>query len=449
MPDAASTFKSTVDSLPSSGASNWLKPLTPTTLRSRTVLIILVTVAGLVIGLGIPLRLVVLGGFIAVEEQQTRQNVQRATNALANELKRLSGTAASYGVWDETYRFISEQHQQYLDDNLADETMVLEQLNLFVLYDAADALLAGKAYDLVNEQAIPVPHAFQQLTSDTAALFAGRDTLGGTTGLLLLPEGPMLLAVQPILPNSGQGPANGTLIMGRLLDDGRIKLLAETTQLSLTLQPLNGGALSDDVASSRDELLAGAEVVTRSLDDRTIAGYTLLRDINAQPILVLRLEAERVVYAQGLASTWLFSLSLIAAGVLFGLIVLYLLQRGVLRRLTGLGADVARVGAQADLSARVDMTGTDELAHLAQSINAMLNALEDAQTERRQAEEERARVQEAFVRQREQLIHMTIHDLKTPLTVMIGFLDMLKMTGLDDRQREFNDGARRGSAAML
>ncbi|HEX5689293.1 MAG TPA: ATP-binding protein, partial [Roseiflexaceae bacterium] len=66
----------------------------------------------------------------------------------------------------------------------------------------------------------------------------------------------------------------------------------------------------------------------------------------------------------------------------------------------------------------------------------------------RQAEEARAQMQEEVVRSREQLTQMIIHDLKTPLTAVVGFLDMLKRSQLSDGQHALVHGASRSATRM-
>ena len=75
----------------------------------------------------------------------------------------------------------------------------------------------------------------------------------------------------------------------------------------------------------------------------------------------------------------------------------------------------------------------------------MLSTLEQTQVERRQSEEERAKLQEEMVRSGEQFMQMVVHDLKTPLTAVVGFLDVLNMGKLSADQRMMVESARRSS----
>ncbi|MCL4439458.1 MAG: SpoIIE family protein phosphatase [Firmicutes bacterium] len=96
-----------------------------------------------------------------------------------------------------------------------------------------------------------------------------------------------------------------------------------------------------------------------------------------------------------------YFLYLLTSGLVFGLAVLYLLERVVLSRLGRLSKDVNRIGAGGNLAARVSIDGDDELSSLAGSVNGMLEALERSQNElfnQRAAEEELRESEERFRR---------------------------------------------------
>jgi signal transduction histidine kinase len=120
-------------------------------------------------------------------------------------------------------------------------------------------------------------------------------------------------------------------------------------------------------------------------------------------------------------------LSLLVAGLIFGAIMIALLERFVLSRLATLRESVQQIGSQSDLSKRIAVAGDDELAYLAQSINGMLAAIEQAQAERQQAEEVRRQLQlqQEALRAKREMLSVVSHELRTPLTPMLGYLDLM------------------------
>jgi class 3 adenylate cyclase len=91
---------------------------------------------------------------------------------------------------------------------------------------------------------------------------------------------------------------------------------------------------------------------------------------------VLRVALRRTIYAQARRDANTIALAVAGASLAFGLLLLALLQRFVVRRVANLADEVVIVGAAADHSLRVRRHGTDELATLADNINSMLASLE-------------------------------------------------------------------------
>ena len=87
----------------------------------------------------------------------------------------------------------------------------------------------------------------------------------------------------------------------------------------------------------------------------------------------------RRIYEQGQASLLQFLLLLLAAGMVFGAITMYLLERFVISRVGKLSDDITQIGASGDLGRRLHVSGHDELAHLGDTINSMLEDLEIGQ----------------------------------------------------------------------
>ncbi|MGQ9601423.1 MAG: CHASE4 domain-containing protein [Candidatus Bipolaricaulia bacterium] len=344
------------------------------------------------------LRSLFLGGFLTLEEQAIRREVERTLNALADDLSKLSALVGDWAGWDDTYAFIEDANPEYIRSNLVDQTFSELDLNLMVFVHSSGRIVFAKAFDLQEKREVPVPEGLlNSLTPESPLLRLSppreeSPEEEGLTGLLLLAEGPLLLAARPILTSEKAGPSRGSLIMGRYLDAAKVAQLAELTDLSLVFRRVDEptGLLDPDFAAARTALLlagTGATLPVQRLDRERIAGYALLRDIYGQPALILRVDLPRTIYSQGLASLNYFMLALFAVGLVFTATTLLLLERGVLAKLARLERAVRRVTARGDLSARLPAEeGGAELARLVFSINEMLARIEASQLKLRESE---------------------------------------------------------------
>lgn len=130
------------------------------------------------------------------------------------------------------------------------------------------------------------------------------------------------------MTNEGTGSSRGTLIFGRFLDAAFIAKLSRISRLPVSVYAVNDKKLPPDFQAVRDSL--GDSIIVRPLSEQIIAGYTLIPDIYGKPAVILRVEVPREIYHQGQNSLRYLIASLLIAGLVFGGIILLLLQRLVL-----------------------------------------------------------------------------------------------------------------------
>jgi len=92
------------------------------------------------------------------------------------------------------------------------------------------------------------------------------------------------------------------------------------------------------------------------------------------------------IYEQDVAIAYLM-LMIVGAGLLFGIVTILLLEKQVLSRLTRLSNGIRSIGTSGDITSRVQLPGTDELSVLAGTINGLLAAMEQSESELRESEE--------------------------------------------------------------
>src|ERR687891_1102431 len=79
-------------------------------LRTKTLLMVGLTLVGLLVGVFISAKVIVLGGFEDLEREAVRLNVARARNVLSNELDYLHDTVSDEAAWDDTYAFVQSPY---------------------------------------------------------------------------------------------------------------------------------------------------------------------------------------------------------------------------------------------------------------------------------------------------------------------------------------------------
>jgi sensor domain CHASE-containing protein/putative methionine-R-sulfoxide reductase with GAF domain len=353
------------------------------TLRNKTLISIGLTITFLVVLLYVSSRLILLDGFVRLEEQQVRQNLERVLNTIQNDVDALDAGTLDWAAWDDTYEFIVDGNPDYIDSNLVDEMFSHMRLNFVLYIDVQGDLVYGKGYDLRNERQIPVPESLLEHVTGDSMLARHTETDSSIKGFIFLPEGPLMVASRPILTSEEEGPIRGALIMARYLDDAETALLAETSLIPFSVMRFEDEKTPRGLSES---LSTEEATLVRLQDSDTISGYARLDDIHGKPALIIETRATRDIYKQGERSILYFMFSLLAIGLILGAVSMILLERSVLARLAHLNQSVDHIGATSDLSKRVHIPGRDELSSLAQAINGMLSRLEQAQAERENTE---------------------------------------------------------------
>ena len=359
-----------------------------TSLRGKTLLIVLVTLIGLVGGLGALSRLVILRGFSVLEANFARENLAQVFSSISNELETLDHTAAQHARRTRTYENLHQLNLHGIAEEFSDTDLAQLRVNFVAVADESGRPLYTKAFDLagMHEESVP-PDLARHLTPGSPLLARG-DSADDVTGIVMLESGPVLVASSPVGESGGKGFRAGTVVMGRSLDADEIVRLGALTRLPIEIERYT----ADEQQSGLHAAVPGGNtdtVLIRPAGGDTLAASQALRDIYGNPVANIRVLLPRKIYDQGQTSLVQFLLLLLATGLFFGAITLYLLERVVISRVAHLSEGITDIGLSGDLAARLPVTGKDELAYLGSAVNSMLEDLERAQAERH---EERTRL---------------------------------------------------------
>ena len=405
-------------------------------------------------------RVLLLDSFVHLEEREVRLNMQRAGNALSDELGELMRSVTDYANYDRMYAYLATHDPKFPEGEFGNLDAL--RANFVGIFDLTGAMVFGKAITLPDFRAAGVPSGLLN-SLNPAGMLRRPGTDRAFSGIVFLPEGPMLIAVSPILTGERKGPARGTLAMGRWLDQNQIERLSRKTSLSLSFQPIANPRLPADFAAARSLLSAKHTEVVRPLGAKMVAGYLLIADLSGNPALILKVELPRTVYSQGQATVLYLILWMLAAVVVFGATIHFVLDRAFLSKLARLSSGVEAIGRLGKISARVHVEGQDELAVLGGAINQTFDALELAEESLRRTNaelEERVRnrtaelaastaVAEAASRVKSEFLANVSHELRTPMNGIMGMIDMTLATDVDSEQCDYLQTAKFSAAAMM
>ncbi len=342
-------------------------------LRRKTLLILAVVLIVMTLVVSIGARFILLDNYEALEKQRAEVNVKRCLSALSNELSELDSTTADWAAWDDTYAFIQDVNDNYVESNLVDDTFVNLRLNMMLFINSTGNVVYGKAFNLQNMSETPVPQDLLELLSANVFLWYHPDTESSLTGLVPLQEAPLLIASKPILTSHSEGPIQGTLIIGRYLNSEEIKNLEKTTYLPVVITPFNESETQIAFQSLYSSPpFEDTPIFTRQLNADTISGCALIKDVCGEFSFMLRVDIYQDIYKQGVISVAFFILALLGSGTVLGLVAISIVEKGFLSRIEQLAINIKKMGKSKNLSERLSRSSKDELSLLSETIDNMM-----------------------------------------------------------------------------
>lgn len=345
------------------------------TLRAKTLAVIGTTLLLMIVLIFSISKGILLGGYAKLEQQNILQNGEQAVRMIDDELAQIRSVVGDWAPWDDTYHFLRDGNREFIENNLDDSTIGNLPIDFMIFLTTGNTLTFCKYVDPATGEDAACPQSLLRYVTTSEALRLKSDDFKVESGLIILPEHPAFIAFGTVMTSRFEGPSTGTLIAGRYLTDEEVERLAAKVNLSVHLQRLDQGDIPGDLQQVRQSLSGKEKFAVVELGKDTIAAYTLLKDVQDKPILMLGIDRKRNIFAQGRSSLLYFMVTIFVTGLVFIAAALIFLETTVLSRLVRLSAEVKEIGRTADLSRRTTVHGQDELSALSSEINRMVESV--------------------------------------------------------------------------
>jgi len=361
--------------------------------QKKTLIITGITFLCLSLVLGVVLRMWLVKSFDRLEDEDLRENVTRAANALQDDCRGFDMVVHEWAVWDDMYQFATDRNDAFRESNLVESAYASVGLDILAIYNRDGQEVYGIGFDSAEKKITPMPKEFADFVASHPRLMRHANSSASQTGFVVLPSGILMVSSRPILPGNGESPPSGTIIMGRYLDDDAVASLSERTQLTLYLQA--GSKVSDadpvaarayaqlcDDAKSPDHV--GPLFACHELSDSLIDGFTLVPDMDHAGGLLLTVEKPRRIFAQGQRTAFYLLVILgIFAVVTTGTILVAIrhatkpLEKTIVRLLESVSYVRSAAQAFADTSGSL-LNGAEQQAAALRQTNVSLRGMADA-----------------------------------------------------------------------
>lgn len=310
--------------------------------------------------------------FSKIELNYARDNIDRVVRRLHGEIDTIDFTVYDWSSWDDTYRFIADSNEAFIESNLGADTFLNYGIQLALFLDSDGTTVWGGYFDyqvedydtnLIDPYLGGLRPTLARLSReiDPEAPIDDRKI----TGILEIDDTPLLFSMRPIHKSDGSGDPRGYVVFGQLLNEQRIETLSEQIVLDFSATTVNGTADPESSeaytirALNEDQLSASKIMMVNDVPGLRVSTI-LPRDIT-------RLGSEITVY--GLA---LF----VALSLLISITLLILFRVLVIRPILDLKNDIAKISGAMDYSLRAHIRNEDEIGALSQEFNSMLSVIE-------------------------------------------------------------------------
>lgn len=337
-------------------------------------------------------RFIIFPSFLELEYREAGENLRRVFYAIDREIVHLDRLCGDWAVWDDSYAFMDEQSQEFIDSNLNEETLKADNFNLLLFCRPDGTVVWSHAVDYVNNR----PITFQFLTTNTLPLSHPLLAVQSTeeagkkkSGVLDTEFGPLLFSTREILHSDGSGPGKGFLVMGHFLDKVTQATLREQTRIPFEIiyplpkEQAHCGSI-ETIGTLRTDRLSYFELKNGQYI-KTCAGY---QDASGTPLFGVQYLFPREITRKGITSMGYAAALVIFSGVTILIILNVLLQYVVLKPVQRLTEHAARLEQEGDYSLRLNLSRSDEVGRLSSSFDTMVQTISERTAELQLANEQ-------------------------------------------------------------
>ena len=367
-------------------------------------------------------RVFLIDNFLQLEQEIQMRNVGRVTSALEHRIGWLENTTIDWASWDDSYEFIDDKNQDYIDSNLVPSTFEMLKIDIIIYLDLDGHAVYSDSYDYNTNENLSVPVELLNQISDNLLLNSPWE-YENTSGILLLDEQPLMISSQSILTSNDTGPARGTLIMARYLDNYEITDFTSTAAIStLNIYSISANNMPPEFVEPTSVLIMDEQnIILERSGKESIAVYTLLNDIFDNPNMIMQIVTPRYGYTEMNTSIYMTMILIAATGVISLIVAYIFFDKKVVKKIALVRNDLHAIMTTNDNTSKVELTSNDEMGKLAKDINTMLDKIHE-----QSVEEKKLRLQlEEVLKKRADYTNEIIHELKTPITPILSSSEIL------------------------
>lgn len=308
----------------------------------------------------------------ALQHQADFSQVQRAENAIQQQIREIQRLAYDYGVWDDTYQFTQIQNPDYLSSNYVADTFKSLAADAILIYANDNTLLWSSGYDRRNDVLADIKSLLParsisdaELAIDPARYQPGTPVI--RTGIKKGRDNALLYASVSIAETTPGTTTGGSFAIIRQLDQALLGTLQTLSQVHFQLHTRESFRLNPQAALVA-QLANNTEEDFLRIREK---GYRWLRDESGSPIYLLDVDLPPMPFDDSLIDSVTLGVSgLLALSILLLRLVL---DRLIVTPIGYLNAHLRTIRETANYGLRVAQDRDDEIGDLEKECNSLVH----------------------------------------------------------------------------
>ncbi|HOD41938.1 MAG TPA: CHASE4 domain-containing protein, partial [Candidatus Wallbacteria bacterium] len=375
---------------------------------------------------------IMLKSYLDIESKYMDSKIEGVTRMITHMCEEFSTKMSDWAMWDDTYNFMSDRNAQYIESNINYESMRSLDIDFILFANGSEEIILDCFFDHKNGKISASPDSLKNSLIHISRRLLSKTKKTEIARLVSLESKPAIVSSDIILKTGGRGTANGFLIYGRFIDEAEISKLNKMTALNLGFNEIIDCRLdeSQKVSAAADVLKYSLH---KSLNNDFITCHLIFNDFNDKPLFILNFKEPRTIYGQAVIALRYFVAALLITGLIFFIMTSYLIDKFIADRIIKLSSEVKKLSVEGNYQKRLSFNGNDEIASLSSEINGLLDNIEGANREMKKLLSDL----DIATRAKSDFIGSIGHELRTPITCIIGYTDILEDTMPEGEAREF------------
>lgn len=298
---------------------------------------------------------------LEMEKKYSQEKISQISNVLHSEMKHLNLVNIDWSVWDDTYAYVQERNDEYIERNFSEDLLDDMNLNHIEIFD-----ISGKSIYRKNDGQLDISSLMQDpKTLRKEFLFA--DEKESKYGIMAFADKFALIAISPILQGNRQKPSVGLFMMIREVNKEMIENINKSTNATVSLMKAENLSLEDG--------LENKDFFMEAVNKKNLLVYSPLKGLDQKVSVLIKAGLRReLIIESGKLILFLFLFASIL-GVLSLLVSLYLIRISITQPLKRLVGHIIKIRKDGTYINSALAHREDEIGLMAKEFNLLLKKL--------------------------------------------------------------------------